>query len=368
MNDLLPANHARRQARLRAALEQRDLPALLLTDLLNIRWITGFTGSNARCLVQGDQVTLITDSRYEVQAAEQVGSPIDLVIAGTADGDRSDDHVARLVDSQRLGFEADHLTVRELQALENRFGEDDRPPVICEPTDGVVAELRRRKDRSEIQRLTAAARIADEALGAIGEWLRPGVTERRAARQLEWEMAERGSERPSFPTILASGPNGAKPHARPSDRPLARGDLVVIDFGATVDGYGSDMTRTLCVGSPTPAQEAWYQRVSEAQAAGVAAVQVGAELRTIDDVTRTALADSGQEGVYVHGTGHGVGLYIHEQPILSPRVEGVVEEGMALTVEPGAYVPGVGGVRVEDLVITGADGPQILTRYPKGLR
>ncbi len=367
MNGLTAPDHPARVARLQGALHDRNLPALLLSDLLNIRWATGFTGSNARCLVQGDQVVLITDSRYEVQAAEQVGRGIEVVIAGTADGDRSDDHVGRLLESDRVGFESDHLTVSDHEALRSRLADAGRDSVSWEPTEGIVAGLRRCKDRSEIERLTLACRIADDALAAMGEWLRPGVTERRAARQLEWEMAERGSERPSFPTILASGPNGAKPHARPSERVLAAGDLVVIDFGATVDGYGSDMTRTLCIGDPSPEQVVWYERVWAAQSAGVAAVEVGAELRSIDRVTRSALTESGQEGAYLHGTGHGLGLYIHEPPILTPRVDGVVEAGMTLTVEPGAYLPGVGGVRVEDLVLATTDGPEVLTCAPKGL-
>lgn len=367
ITDLPDHDHRRRIDALRLELAGRDLVALIVTDLVNVRWLTGFTGSNALCLMQGEHVTLITDSRYEIQAAEQVPAEVEVVIAGTGPGDQPGDHLGARIDTDRVGFEADHLTVHRLAELKEQYETASSAGSDWVATDGVIARLRQRKDQAEIARLAAACQIADQALAAMGPWLRPGVTERRAARQLEWEMAERGSERPSFPTILASGPNGAKPHARPSDRLLEQGDLVVIDFGATVDGYGSDMTRSFAIGAPTADQSAWYDRVAEAQAAGVSAIQLGAELRSIDTVTRSHLAASGQAGVYAHGTGHGVGLFIHERPILSPRVEGAVEDGMTLTVEPGAYVPGVGGIRVEDLVVATVDGPAVLTRSPKGL-
>ena len=266
-----------------------------------------------------------------------------------------------------MTIESDHMSVAALESLESTIRDSGRPVSIAR-SEGLVADLRRIKDAGEIDRLRQAAAIADAALEATLAFLRPGVTERRAARQLEWEMAERGSEGPSFETILASGPNGGMPHARPSERELSKGDLVVIDFGATIDGYGSDMTRTLVVGGrPTDDQRRWYDNVASAQAAGVAAIAAGAPLLSIHETTHGHLSASGQEGVYEHGTGHGVGLFIHERPILSSRIEGEVQLGMALTVEPGAYLPGVGGVRVEDLVVVTARGCDPLTRFPKGL-
>lgn len=361
-------NHERRMERVRQQLALDDVEQLLVTNLLNIRWLTGFTGSNAALVVRPDTVALLTDSRYTAQAGEQVPPAVHVIVTSTAIGDRSNDHVARLTgEGPTLALEADHVTVAARNTLEQALLESGNETVVVE-TENLIADLRRIKDPDEVDALRAASRIADEALMAVRPWTLAGQSERSAARLLDWEMAERGSERASFETIFASGPNGAKPHARPSMRELENGDLVVIDFGATVHGYGSDMTRTFVVGGePTQAQSRWYENVLVAQQAGVAAASVGAPLKGIHDTTVQRLSRSGQEGVYQHGTGHGVGLFIHENPILSPRSEGSVEASMALTVEPGAYVEGVGGIRVEDLIVTGIEGPEILTRFPKGL-
>ncbi len=361
-------NHLARIDRLKERLKEVDLDQIVISSLLNVRWLTGFTGSNALVLLGPDSVTLVTDSRYTEQAGQQVPDGVAIVMTGSAPGDRANDHLVRLAAERKmLGFESEHMTVSGREALGESISVAGAELELIS-TENVIAELRRVKDAEEIDALRTASCIADEALLAVLPWLRGGQTERRVARQLEWEMAERGSERPSFDTILASGPNGAKPHARPSGRILENGDLVVIDFGATVSGYGSDMTRTIVVGgTPTAEQSEWYENVLAAQQAGVSVATVGSSLRAIHETTLEHLAESGQAGVYQHGTGHGVGLYIHENPILSPRAEGTVEESMALTVEPGAYVTGVGGIRVEDLIITGLDGPETLTRFPKGL-
>ena len=360
-------NHGLRVERLQLALQTVDCLQLLVSNPLNIRWLTGFTGSSGQVLVSSDGAALITDSRYTEQAGEEVSASIEVVTASSVAEDGPIDHLIGRSTADAVGFEADHLTVtamEEMRASISKAGSN----LSLTPTSGVVAQLRRTKDADEVDALRSAAKIADDALVALLPKIRPGETELWLARLLEWEMAERGSERVSFSTILASGPNGAKPHARPSDRVLEDGDLVVIDFGATVHGYGSDMTRTLVVGgNPTAEQERWYNNVWAAQQVGVNTVQVGNELRSIHQATLDDLTQSGQDGVYEHGTGHGVGLFIHESPILSVRAEGVVAESMALTVEPGAYLPGVGGIRVEDLVITTASGPETLTNFPKGL-
>jgi Xaa-Pro aminopeptidase len=361
-------NHQRRIELLRNRLDEDALEQIVISNPLNIRWLTGFTGSSGVVMVRPDTVTLLTDSRYITQAGEQVGSSVDVLVTGSADGEGSNDHVAKLAaDAPALAVEADHLTVVALNALVAALS-DSGSAVSTVETEGIVADLRRTKDDAEIDALRAASRIADESLTAVRPWSLAGQTERFVARQLQWHMDQRGSERVSFETIVASGPNGAKPHARPSSRVLEDGDLVVIDFGATVNGYGSDMTRTIVVGGkPTPEQSLWYGNVLAAQRAGVEAATVGAPLRTLHDVTVDHLMRSGQDGVYQHGTGHGVGLFIHENPILSPRSKGSVESSMALTIEPGAYVPGVGGIRIEDLIVTGHGGPETLTRFPKGL-
>ncbi|NNF52848.1 MAG: aminopeptidase P family protein [Acidimicrobiales bacterium] len=367
MNPLSPAPLADRLARLRSAVVDAGHQQLLVTDALNVRWLTGFTGSFGSVLVNPDQAVLITDSRYAVQAGEQLPDHVEVVIVGSDSGQRVADHLAQLLSTDQLAYEADHMTVAALESLTMALTESGATAGLV-PTKDLTATLRQIKDPSETERLRAACRIADDALYATLEWIRPGVTEIRAARQLEWEMAERGSERPSFDTILASGPNGGKPHARPSDRVMENGDMVVIDFGATVDGYGSDMTRTLVVGGKATAeQENWYQNVARAQAAGVEALAPGVHLNELHHTTRSVLLETGQDGTYNHGTGHGVGLFIHEDPIISPRSEGSAEVGMALTVEPGAYVEGIGGVRIEDLVLVSPSGAEPLTTFPKGL-
>ena len=360
-------NYRGRTERLQAALAAEEHAQLLVSNPLNVRWLTGFTGSSGQVLVGSAGATLITDSRYREQAAHEVLDSVEVVIASSVAGDRPVDHLLRRSTAETVGFEADHLTVAAAQEMRGSIS-NAGSNLTLSPTTGVVADLRRTKDADEISALRRAGKIADDALAALLPRIRAGETELGLARLLEWEMAERGSERASFSTILASGPNGAKPHARPSDRLLDDGDLVVIDFGATVQGYGSDMTRTLVVGSvATSEQERWYSNVWSAQQVGVETVQVGNDLQSIHQTTLEHLQQSGQDGVYEHGTGHGVGLFIHENPILSSRAEGVVTESMALTVEPGAYLPGVGGVRVEDLVITTAAGPETITNFPKGL-
>ncbi len=360
-------NHVGRLENLRSILGV-DGSYLLVSNPLNVRWLTGFTGSNGQVLVSGGAAALITDSRYREQGSNEVPAEVEVVIASSAPGERVSDLLLERVDAPTIGFESDHLTVSAADEMQTALV-DAGSKLALAPSAGQIAELRRIKDTDEVAALRRAGQIADDALAALLPNIVAGETELKLARLLEWEMAERGSERASFSTIMASGPNGAKPHARPSARTIEDGDLVVIDFGATVEGYGSDMTRTIVVGSakPTAHQQRWYENVLQAQQHGVEVAQVGRELRSIHHETRSHLEASGQEGVYEHGTGHGVGLLIHENPILSARVEGVVVPSMALTVEPGAYVPGIGGVRVEDLVITSEAGPETITNFPKGL-
>ncbi len=367
MKFLTLAPLADRLMRLRSAVLTAGHQQLLITDPLNIRWLTGFTGSFGSVLVSTDETVLITDSRYTVQAGEQLPDHVEVVITGSDAGHRVADQLSQRLSTDQLAYEADHITVSALEKLTAALAESGAVTELV-PTTDLTATLRRIKDTSEVERLRSACLIADEALHATLEWIRPGISEIRAARQLEWEMAERGSERPSFETILASGPNGGKPHARPSDRVMKNGDMVVIDFGATVDGYGSDMTRTLVVGGKATAeQENWYQNVARAQEGGVAALAPGIDLKELHHTTRSLLLETGQDGTYNHGTGHGVGLFIHEDPIISPRSESTAEVGMALTVEPGAYVEGVGGVRIEDLLMITPSGSEPLTTFPKGL-
>jgi Xaa-Pro aminopeptidase len=235
------------------------------------------------------------------------------------------------------------------------------------PTEGLVADLRKVKDEGEIARIAEAARSADDALASVRSRLLEGPTEAELGLELDFAMRRLGAADVSFETIVASGPNGAKPHHRPSTRTIGEGDLVVLDFGALVDGYHSDMTRTYCVGEPTDTQRRMWDVVAESQRAGVAAVRPGVEGREVDQVCRAVIAEAGWGDAFLHGTGHGVGLLIHEDPRVSSAAEGMLAAGHVVTVEPGVYLPEHGGVRIEDTVVVTADGCRPLTHTPKEL-
>ncbi len=361
--DLAPMDRTVRLARLREELATQSLDALWVTRPVDVRWLVGFTGSNGRVLVAADAATLFTDGRYEEQSERELTDAglldhLDVHIGVTDVGDS----VNALLGDRSVGFEADVLTVAAHQDMVDWFAS---PNLV--PTEGIIATLRQVKDPGERQRLEHAAGIADDALASMLDRLVPGVTERAFSLDLDRSMLDLGADALSFETIVAGGPNSALPHAQPSDRPFSDGDLVVIDFGASVDGYGSDMTRTFCVGEPTQRHNDLYDAVAAAQQAGVAAVRDGVEEREIDTVCRTLLTEAGLGEAFIHGTGHGIGLEIHEQPILSSRSVGILRAGLIITVEPGAYLRGFGGVRVEDSVVVTAAGAEPITHAPKGL-
>ena len=346
-----------------AGTDGAGLDGLLLTDLVSIRWLTGFTGSNAMVLVTAEAVLFATDGRYGEQAGEQLAAHgLDATI----------EVFTRRADQQRLvsaaagglgglGLEADAVAWAEQRS----FSSEWFPEATLVPTTGLLAQLRRLKDDAEVARIEAAARIADAALEDVLSLLADSPTEREFATELERGMVERGADGPSFPTICASGPNSARPHAEPGDRTVGSGDLVVLDFGALVHGYHSDMTRTLVVGEPSSDQLRLLEAATVAQARGAAAVRPGATAHDVDRACRDALAERGLEDLLVHGTGHGVGLEIHEVPILRPGAEEVLSVGEVVTVEPGVYLPGTGGARVEDTVVVTPDGARPLTCYAK---
>ncbi len=373
---LPPMDHGARIAALRAEIASAEstdeqIDALWVTSPVDVRWLCGFTGSNGRLLVTGDNVVLFTDGRYGEQSAQElrsagVSEQVEVYLGVTDVGDQL---TARLGSTPnrgaRLGFD-DSLSVREYQQL---LGWLDDEPIT---TDAIVSRLRQVKDAGERARLERAASIADAALASMTEQLVPGVTERSFQLDLDRTMLDLGADALSFDTIVASGPNSALPHARPGARAFAEGDLVVIDFGASIDGYGSDMTRTFCIGEPTADQQRLYDAVAQAQAAGVAAVADGVPELEIDTVCRQSLADhelfdQSLADAFIHGTGHGIGLEIHEQPILSTRAVGILRAGLIITVEPGAYIPGFGGVRVEDSVVVTTGSAEPITHAPKGL-
>jgi Xaa-Pro aminopeptidase len=356
-------DHGARIDRLRAAM---DVDALVVTNLKNIRYLTGFTGSAGMLLVQPDSLLLTSDGRYETQIGEQVRlGGLEVAIGVPAVQQRAVGAAARGRDrgSGRVGLEAATVTWAQQRAM----AADWLSGAELVPTVGLVEGLREAKDEAEVARIAAAAACADKALAALLPMLHQGVTEAEFGLALDTEMRRRGASGPSFETIVASGPNGAKPHHRPGPRVIEPGDLVVLDFGAVVDGYCSDMTRTVAVGEPRdPAQSSrMFEVVRQSQAAGVAAVGAGVKGVDVDRACRDVIDGAGWGDAFVHGTGHGVGLDIHEAPAVSAQSADTLAAGNVVTVEPGVYLPGHGGVRIEDTVVVTADGCRALTLSPK---
>jgi Xaa-Pro aminopeptidase len=362
----LPAmDVAPRVGRVRERLAEAGCEALLVTNLVNVRYLTGFTGSAGLLLVLPDELVLATDGRYQFQSAEQLaaaGVEARIEIGNMAGQQKAMAEAGGAV--RRLGLEAAHVS----WARQRAFASEWFPDAELVPTEGVVEVLRRVKDQGEIARLELAARIADEALAGVKPQLRGRPSEADVALELDHRMRRLGAEGPSFDTIVASGPNGAKPHARPSGRPIGEGELVVIDFGALVDGYHSDMTRTLCVGEPAnPVLRRMVDVVGTSQAAGVAAVAAGRPCAEVDRACREVIAEAGWAEAFLHSTGHGVGLDIHEAPTVAATSTDTLEERAVVTVEPGVYLPEHGGVRIEDSVVVIDGGCRLLTTFPKDL-
>ncbi len=372
MSPALPAmDVAARVDRLRAQLGDNGCDALLVTHLVNVRYLTGFTGSAAIVLLTADGLLFVTDGRYGDQAVEQLTAAgvdfhLHIGLTGGAQKEYLKEAAAGIPNSGRLrlGLEAADVT----WAQQRRFATEWFPDAELVPTEDLVETLRRTKDAGEVARMAEAARIADDALAAVRHRLAEGPTEREIALELDFEMRRLGAAGSSFETIVASGPNGAKPHHRPSDRRIGPGELVVIDFGAIVDGYCSDMTRTLCVGEPSsPVAARMVEVVAESQQAGVDAVRAGVEAKAVDEACRSIIAEAGWADAFLHSTGHGVGLDIHESPRVGAASSDVLGAGWVVTVEPGVYLPEYGGVRIEDTVVVTEDGCTVLTNAPKTL-
>jgi Xaa-Pro aminopeptidase len=352
---------ASRADRVRAGFDDAGVDALLVTDLSNVRYLTGFTGSAGRLLVTPERMLLVTDGRYAVQAPDQIaahGVAADVAIGTTIR--EQDDLLASAAGSGRLGLEAGSITWADHRRTA-------REPWTAElvATEGLVEGPRQVKDAGEIARLARASAIADAALATVAPLLLERRTETEVGFALDTEMRRLGADGVSFETIVASGPNGARPHHRPGDRTIVDGDLVVIDFGALVDGYHSDMTRTFMVGEPSDTQRRMYDVVLAAQAAGVAAVRAGVEAKEVDRTCRDLITEAGWGDAFGHGTGHGVGLVIHEDPRVSKASTAMLAPGHVVTVEPGVYLPDHGGVRIEDTVVVTDEGCSALTLAPK---
>jgi Xaa-Pro aminopeptidase len=350
-----------RAQRLVELLPDAGVDLLLVSALVNVRYMTGYTGSNGLALVGPQARLFVTDFRYVEQAAEEVDP--------TYDRRQAPQELLDLVGDLlpggpvRLGFDDAHLTVRQHAKLRELLPE--RAELVT--AGGLVERLRAVKEPEEIELIRRATVLADAALQEILERGLAGRSEREVAAALERAMVQRGATRPSFDSIVAAGPHGALPHAQPRDVEIGSGELVVIDWGAEVDGYCSDCTRTVATGEPGTEARGIYELVLEAQVAGVEAVRAGVGGREVDAVARHVIEAAGHGDHFGHGLGHGVGSEVHEAPRLSKRSDDQLRSGNVVTVEPGVYLPGRLGVRIEDLVVVGENGAEILTSVDKQL-
>jgi Xaa-Pro aminopeptidase len=346
-----------RADRLVALIEERSLDWLLVTNLVNVRYVTGFTGTNGACLVSKEDRLFFTDFRYVERARCEV-SEFERVEGGR---DLLGDMAARV--GGRAGFDDAHLSVRAHKQLAEKVGDE----VELVPAGGLVEQLREVKEEDELRAMRAAAEAAGAAYEDVRERGLTGRTEREVALSMVRRMEDLGAEGPSFPPIVAAGAHGALPHAEPRDAEIPGGALVVIDAGARVDGYCSDCTRTFASGPLDDDATEVYELVSRAQEQALAAARAGAARRDVDGVARRIIEEAGHGERFGHGLGHGVGLEIHEDPRLTRLAEGTLRAGNTVTIEPGVYLPGRFGIRIEDLVAITEDGPDVLTAFPKEL-
>ena len=353
--------NAQRLERLRSVLPEARADALLVSGLANIRYLTGFTGSSALLLVSDHDAVLFTDGRYKVQAGEEVQGAKVAVARGPL--------VSALIGSlkrrrlRRLAFEKGRASYEPYEALRLRL-EGCR----LRPLGGAVEQLRAVKDAGEIEAIRRTVELNSAVFETSLEQFQPGRTEAEVANAIEHTMRLLGGEKPAFETIVAAGARSALPHARPTHNVLRKNELIIVDQGVILKGYSSDMTRTLALGDPGREARRVYQAVLEAQMAAISQVQAGIKAEQVDREARMVLQKHGLEKAFVHSTGHGVGLEIHEPPRLGRREKTKLEAGMVLTIEPGAYLEGVGGVRIEDMVLVTDRGCEVLTPTPKDLR
>ncbi len=350
-----------RQKQLWNSLKALDPPcdAMLITSLANLRYLTGFTGSNGVAVVTPSEVYFFTDPRYQFQAAQEVTARAKAVKGPLLE------QVAKLAARhrwRRLGFEPDHLTAGQLDAL-YKAGRT----LKFVPRGGVVETLRMVKSEEELAAIERSVETNSRALDAALQNLRAGMSEAQLAAEIDYQMRKLGAEKPSFDTIVASGVRSALPHAHPTRARIEPG-VLLIDMGAFEDGYASDMTRTFFIGEPTRKMARIYKAVLEAQLAGIDAVRPGVKASAVDRAAREVLKGYGLDQAFMHSTGHGLGLEIHEPPRLGKKEKTMLEAGMAITIEPGAYVENVGGVRIEDTVVVTAGGCRVLTPSAKDLQ
>jgi Xaa-Pro aminopeptidase len=338
----------------------KGIDSCLVTNLVNIQYLTGFTGSAGTCLISPGRVFLITDSRYTIQACQQASDVEVYEYTKSLEGLE-----AILVDirPEKLAYEAETVSLsfyKKLATLLKKIGKI-RPVA----TRNVVENLRRIKDTREIKQICRAVKAAEDAFTEIRQMIRPGVKERDLALELEYQMKRHGARKAAFDTIVASGPRSALPHAIASDRIIKERELLVIDFGCQLDGYHSDMTRTFIIGKGRTQQKKIYNIVREAQQRSLALIREGITAQEVDGGARDFIDSCGYGSAFGHGTGHGIGLEVHESPRINKDNRTVLKTGHTFTVEPGIYLKDIGGIRIEDMVTVTEDGCRILTSLPR---
>ncbi len=348
--------------RLREELEKKGLDGTIVTQPENRRYMSGFTGSAGYLIVTKNEALLITDFRYTEQAGIQ--SPDYTIVRLTGGIDSWFDSTVRPLGLKKLAFDENNVTYSQHKELAKAASSVS---VELVPDSGTIEGLRTIKDADELVALERAVAVTDEALVAVVSEMRPGITEREVGWRLEKYMREHGAEGLAFDTIVAAGPNGARPHHRPSDQAIQEGEPIVIDMGAKVDGYCADMTRTVCIGKPDDTFKRVYDIVLSAQLTAEATIKEGMTGGEADGIARDIIDKSGYGETFGHSLGHGIGLYVHEYPRLSKPSQDILKNNMVFSVEPGIYITGWGGVRIEDLVVLENGAPRVITKAPKDL-
>lgn len=349
-----------RRQRVASALGIWEVEGLLVSSLASVRYLTGYAGSNGLLLVTPTESHFFTDPRYATDASKNIDAVVHISKKSLFDDAAL---VIRRKRIRRLGFEPGWMHVDAYERLKSKLGSG----VTLIPVAGLVEDLRAVKSASEIALIRAAVKINSLAFERTMRRVKPGMTERDIASELDYQQRKLGAEKPAFETIVAAGENSALPHARPSGKKLEDGEFLLVDMGATADGYTSDMTRMAFAGKPARRASTLYKAVLEAQLAGIAAVKPGVACGRVDAAAREVLKRHELDRVFVHSTGHGLGLEIHEGPRIAKKQKATLEAGMVITIEPGAYVEGFGGVRIEDTVLVTESGCEILTPTPKEL-
>lgn len=345
-------------ARVRAQMSERGVSAIFVSDILNVRWLTGFTGSTAFCVVTPDHALFLTDGRYTIQAEQEVENFQVLTFSPPQTWTA---HISDALSQARVSDIRFETSARFAQVQEWK---DSHPEINWVPLDGLLSDLRMIKTPDEVEKIKAACRLADAVMDHAARLLQPGVSEMDILLDLEFFIKRQGAT-PAFDAIVVSGPNSARPHGKPGDRKLQNGDFVTLDLGARLNGYNSDITRTFVIGEATERHQEIYNAVLRSEEEAIAMMKPGISGRDVDARSREVLGDLA--AYFAHGLGHGLGLNVHDYGSLSTRSTDVLAPGMVFTVEPGVYIEGFGGVRIEDDVLVTETGVEVLTHYPKQL-